>query len=67
MKRALLIGISLIFLFSPPLCLASRNVVKGRKNAEMYSYIEKISRELLIEEAKIQTLRSFDKLGVVLK
>jgi len=33
----------------------------------MYSYIEKISRELLIEEAKIQTLRSFDKLGVVLK
>ncbi|MDI6851310.1 MAG: hypothetical protein QMD82_05175, partial [bacterium] len=62
-----LIGISLILLFSPPLCLADKNLVKRRENTVLRSYIVDISRKLLIEKAQIHTLRSLSRLGIETK
>jgi|GEM_PF-3841767 len=62
-----MIGISLILIFSPPLCLADKNLAMRRKNTELRSYIVDISRKLLIEEAQIHVSRSLSRLGAETK
>jgi len=58
MKRVLLIGIGIILLFGPPLCLAGKNVTLGRENARLRGEMEVMKRNLLIEEAQLHKSRS---------